>query len=116
LLFLSLLALIAPFATFLSESFLISSFFYSFLPLPSPSLSLSPQYIQQSQLGTLGVSKEAPVGFQSIQLKFEVDTDADEVLLAKVLQVTERYCVIFQTLKTPPALSSSITKVSLPAE
>ena len=56
------------------------------------------------------MSKDAPVGFQNIRLQFEVDTDADEALMAKVLQVTERYCVIFQSLKTPPKLESLITR------
>jgi len=62
--------------------------------------------------GTLGVNKEIPVGFQNVRLRFEVDTDADEALLAKVLQVTERYCVVLQSLKNPPKLESSIIKVT----
>jgi uncharacterized OsmC-like protein len=52
--------------------------------------------------GTLGVSKEAPVGFKSINMKFDLDTDADEEQLATLLKLTERYCVVFQTLNNKP--------------
>jgi len=48
--------------------------------------------------GTLGVDREAPVGFRDIRLKFEIDTDADDEQLATLLKLTERYCVVFQTL------------------
>jgi uncharacterized OsmC-like protein len=54
--------------------------------------------------GTLGVSREAPVGFKSITLTFDLDTDATPESLAKLLELTERYCVIYQTLKHPPEL------------
>src|SRR3954451_11710700 len=47
--------------------------------------------------GTLGVSKEAPVGFQAIRLRFELDTDATEDQLASLQRLTERYCVVYQT-------------------
>lgn len=57
--------------------------------------------------GTLGVSKEAPVGFQNIRLQFVLDTDASEEQLATLLRLTERYCVVYQTLKNPPPLSVS---------
>lgn len=57
--------------------------------------------------GTLGVSKEAPVGFQAIRLHFDLDTDAAPEQLATLLRLTERYCVVFQTLRHPPALSIS---------
>lgn len=57
--------------------------------------------------GTLGVSKEAPVGFQNIRLQFVLDTDASEEHLATLLRLTERYCVVYQTLKNPPPLSVS---------
>jgi len=82
--------------------------------------------------GTLGIDKTVPIGFSKIKLSFEVNTDADEQLLQKVLSVTERYCVVLQvrlcrfscfcltranpfpknlqTLKTPPAFESTITK------
>lgn len=54
--------------------------------------------------GTLGVSKEAPVGFQGIRLRFDLDTDADEEQLATLLKLTERYCVVYQTLAKPSAI------------
>ena len=59
--------------------------------------------------GTLGVSKDAPVGFSAIRLAFELDADADEQQLATLLRLTERYCVVFQTLAQPPALSATVT-------
>ncbi|MBI3863577.1 MAG: OsmC family protein [Planctomycetia bacterium] len=58
--------------------------------------------------GTLGVSKETPVGFTAIRLKFDLDTDATAEQLATLLKLTERYCVIFQTLKTPPAITATL--------
>lgn len=57
--------------------------------------------------GTLGVSKEAPVGFQKIRLQFELDTDASEDQLATLLRLTERYCVVYQTLRHPPEIDVS---------
>jgi uncharacterized OsmC-like protein len=51
--------------------------------------------------GTLGVSKEVPVGFQHIRLQFDLDTDASEEQLATLLRLTERYCVVYQTLSRP---------------
>ena len=58
--------------------------------------------------GTLGVDKETPVGFQSIALSFELDTDASDEQLATLLRLTERYCVVFQTLRRPPEMSVSL--------
>jgi uncharacterized OsmC-like protein len=55
--------------------------------------------------GTLGVAKEAPVGFREIRLSFDLDSEASDEDLARVLNLTERYCVVFQTLRHPPALS-----------
>jgi uncharacterized OsmC-like protein len=55
--------------------------------------------------GTLGVSKDAPVGFQNIRLEFVLDTDAEEDQLATLLRLTERYCVVYQTLVKTPAIS-----------
>jgi uncharacterized OsmC-like protein len=55
--------------------------------------------------GTLGVAKEAPVGFTAIRLRFELDTDASDAQLDTLLKLAERYCVIYQTLKLPPQLS-----------
>ncbi len=52
--------------------------------------------------GTLGVDKSAPVGFSDIRLKFELDTDASEEQLESLLKLTERYCVVYQTLKNSP--------------
>lgn len=54
--------------------------------------------------GTLGVSKDAPVGFSDIRLKFVLDTDATDDQLNNLLRLSERYCVIYQTLKQPPQL------------
>jgi len=55
--------------------------------------------------GTLGVDKQAPVGFADIRLRFELDTDAPQEQIDQLLKLTERYCVIYQTLRNPPALS-----------
>ena len=52
--------------------------------------------------GTLGVSKEVPVGFQRIQLYFDLDTDASDEQLATLIRLTERYCVVYQTLQHSP--------------
>jgi uncharacterized OsmC-like protein len=57
--------------------------------------------------GTLGVAKDAPVGFREIRLKFELDTDAPAEQVAKLVELTERYCVVFQTLRGPNQLSVS---------
>ena len=54
--------------------------------------------------GTLGVSKDCPVGFREIRLKFEVDSDADQKLLEKVVTVTERYCVVLQSIQSAPPI------------
>ncbi len=60
--------------------------------------------------GTLGVSKDAPVGLQNIRLQFTLDTDASEEQLDTLLRLTERYCVVFQTLARPPALTVARTR------
>ncbi len=57
--------------------------------------------------GTLGVSKQVPVGFQRIRLHFELDTDASEEDLATLQRLTERYCVVYQTLRQPPSIEVS---------
>ena len=57
--------------------------------------------------GTLGVAKEAPVGFQRIRVHFALDTDASEDQLATLIRLTERYCVVYQTLRQSPAISVS---------
>jgi uncharacterized OsmC-like protein len=59
--------------------------------------------------GTLGVDREAPVGFSAIRLSFELNTDAEEEQLATLLKLTERYCVVYQTLAITPALSTTLT-------
>jgi uncharacterized OsmC-like protein len=55
--------------------------------------------------GTLGVSKEAPVGFQSIRLHFNLESDADQDQLDSLIKLTERYCVVYQTLSSAPGIS-----------
>jgi len=57
--------------------------------------------------GTLGVDREAPVGFSEIRMRFELDTDAEDEQLATLLRLTERYCVVYQTLASSPRLSVS---------
>ena len=59
--------------------------------------------------GTLGVDREAPVGFSEIRLAFELDTDADAEQLATLQRLTERYCVVYQTLLSGPSLSTSFS-------
>jgi uncharacterized OsmC-like protein len=54
--------------------------------------------------GTLGVSKETPVGFQEIRLLFDLNTDGSPEEVAKVIALTERYCVVYQTLRQSPRL------------
>jgi uncharacterized OsmC-like protein len=55
--------------------------------------------------GTLGVAKDAPVGFREIRLKFELDTDAPAEQRKKLIELTERYCVVLQTIRTTPRIS-----------
>lgn len=55
--------------------------------------------------GTLGVSKEAPVGFANIRLDFDLDTDAAPDQLETLLRLTERYCVVYQTLQQAPPVT-----------
>jgi uncharacterized OsmC-like protein len=57
--------------------------------------------------GTLAVDREAPVGFTSIRLSFELDSEASEEQIATLLRLTERYCVVYQTLAHPIAVSAS---------
>ncbi len=59
--------------------------------------------------GTLGVSRDAPVGFKEIRLNFDLDTKADSKKVEKLIELTERYCVIYQTLKNSPELKSSVS-------
>ncbi|RAZ80087.1 OsmC family protein [Mesorhizobium atlanticum] len=57
--------------------------------------------------GTLGVARDAPVGFREIRLKFDLDTDESQERIDSLLKLTERYCVVFQTINNKPALSVS---------
>jgi uncharacterized OsmC-like protein len=59
--------------------------------------------------GTLAVDREAQVGLSAVRLSFELDTDAGEEELATLLKLTERYCVVLQTLSTPPRLSAEVS-------
>jgi uncharacterized OsmC-like protein len=52
--------------------------------------------------GTLGVDKQTPVGFRAIRLRFELDGELDEATRRKLLDLTERYCVVYQTLRSAP--------------
>lgn len=56
--------------------------------------------------GTLGIDKTAPVGLSDVRLTFALDTDADEKTVDKLVQLTERFCVIYQTLKNPPQVTT----------
>ena len=60
--------------------------------------------------GTLGIAKEVPVGITDIRLRFEVDSPASDEQLAVLMRQTERYCVIFQTLRTPPRIEASLLR------
>ena len=61
--------------------------------------------------GTLGVDKEAPVGFAEIRLRFDVDTSAPQDKLDLLLKLTERYCVVYQTIKNGPKVSVTMQRV-----
>jgi uncharacterized OsmC-like protein len=62
--------------------------------------------------GTLGIDKAAPVGFSAIRLGFEVDTDAPDEKLDLLLKLTERYCVVFQSLQKPPATTVTLERAA----
>ncbi len=62
--------------------------------------------------GTLGVDRDAPVGFRAVRLAFDVDTDASEEQVASLLKLTERYCVVLQTITRPPALEVTVSRNS----
>ena len=59
--------------------------------------------------GTLGVAKNVPVGFQAIRLRFDLDTDATQEQLDSLLRLTERYCVVYQTLKQPASVTVTLS-------
>ena len=60
--------------------------------------------------GTLGVAKDAPVGFAQIRLRFDVDTDAPQDKLDQLLKLTERYCVVYQTIRSGPPVEVSLKR------
>lgn len=62
--------------------------------------------------GTLGVDRQTPIGFSAIRLRYEIDADATDEQLATLLKLAERYCVIFQTLKSPPPLSAELARTA----
>ena len=62
--------------------------------------------------GTLGVAKEAPVGFRDMRLAFDLDIDASEEQLATLLKLTERYCVVYQTLRNSPKSAVTMKKAA----
>jgi uncharacterized OsmC-like protein len=61
--------------------------------------------------GTLGVAKDAPVGFAQIRLRFDLDTDAAQDKLDQLLKLTERYCVVYQTIKCGPPVELTLKRV-----
>jgi uncharacterized OsmC-like protein len=61
--------------------------------------------------GTLGVAKDAPVGFREIRLRFDLDTDAAQDKLDQLLKLTERYCVVYQTIKVGPPVAVKLARV-----
>ena len=61
--------------------------------------------------GTLGVAKDAPVGFREIRLRFEVETDAPQDKLDQLLKLTERYCVVYQTIRSGPPVDIKLRRV-----
>jgi uncharacterized OsmC-like protein len=60
--------------------------------------------------GTLGVAKDAPVGFAQIRLRFDIDTDAPQEKLDQLLKLTERYCVVYQTIRSGPPVAISMNR------
>jgi uncharacterized OsmC-like protein len=62
--------------------------------------------------GTLGVSKEVPVGLRAVRLVFDLDTDAPAEQVRKLVELTERYCVVYQTLSQPPELGTSVASAA----
>jgi uncharacterized OsmC-like protein len=66
--------------------------------------------------GTLGVAKDAPVGFKDIRLSFDLDTDADDETLATLHKLTERYCVVYQTLVSSPSVSLTLDRQGATAQ
>jgi uncharacterized OsmC-like protein len=61
--------------------------------------------------GTLGVAKDAPVGFAQIRLRFDLDTDAPQEKLDQLLKLTERYCVVYQTIRNGPPVDLQLRRI-----
>jgi len=61
--------------------------------------------------GTLGVAKDAPVGFREIRLRFDLDSDAPQETLDQLLKLTERYCVVYQTIRNAPPVDVTMARV-----
>jgi transcriptional regulator with XRE-family HTH domain len=61
--------------------------------------------------GTLGVAKDAPVGFAQIRLRFDIDTDVPQEKLDSLLKLTERYCVVYQTIKSGPPIEVKLSRI-----
>jgi uncharacterized OsmC-like protein len=61
--------------------------------------------------GTLGVAKDAPVGFAQIRLRFDLDTDAPQEKLDQLLKLTERYCVVYQTIRSGPPVELRVNRI-----
>mgnify|MGYP002079586666 FL=1 len=61
--------------------------------------------------GTLGLARDVPVGLTALRLRFEIDSDASDEQLATLLRLSERYCVIVQTLKAPPAVEVTLARL-----
>jgi uncharacterized OsmC-like protein len=60
--------------------------------------------------GTLGVARDAPVGFRAIRLNFDLDAEASDEQLRKLLELTERYCVVLQTIRSSPSIAVSVSR------
>jgi uncharacterized OsmC-like protein len=60
--------------------------------------------------GTLGVARDAPVGFRAIRLNFDLDAEASDEQLRKLLELTERYCVVLQTIRSSPPVAVSVSR------
>ncbi|HEY2529469.1 MAG TPA: OsmC family protein [Xanthobacteraceae bacterium] len=62
--------------------------------------------------GTLGVAKDAPVGFQAIRLRFDIDSDATQEKIDQLLKLTERYCVVYQTIRNGPPVALTMQRTA----
>jgi uncharacterized OsmC-like protein len=60
--------------------------------------------------GTLGVSKDAPVGFRAVRVRFDIDSPADDAMVAKLLELTERYCVVLQTIRAATPVEPVVSR------